>query len=717
MIQEFELWSRPRTDTNSLSDLSGSVLAIEADFYLDRLLHSSSAKEPLLSALGGTPFSFQTHVENELTLIQQHDIKPIFVFSGLEVGKNYAPFTHGDAVANTNADAWDLYNRHEATEAVTNFGNSGYATPRRYYRLLQKVLRDLKIEFQVAPYSALGQLAYLARHAPDHVDAVAASSELLLFDVDRIIISFEFDNAEFTFIRKQQCVEELNLLHSDMFTDACLLSGCSLLPALPTLVPARVPKVRQVVDLLKSHGHTGISVCNAVEKSSSVADMDYINRYKRSRLAVKHDVVMTTAGKAEPLAADDIPNDLHDVIGQRLPDELYYYLSVGAVSDRVLNQLTTAHIYENCPADGGESDVYKTLVSERLMSHHALSLALLAQRLHRAYQHRIIELSAWYAPDRQTKINLNEQADPIDTVADWRVPESAFGPVLDFNGPSAVLASAVSSISDLKFASQTKDTKAKLQSTTELKANNLWRFLHLRGYIDDKHTLASWGKVLATMIDALPAGSEQVESVFLATELLKLDLLSSENMFPRYTGAPMHGSENDKANTLLLARIACLTTLNHKSIGFTGPLSRHLLGYSCLVDVVRTNIRDLLEICLVSMLLAGHATKERADLTQIALDLPFLLPLDCALGVAMKHYLDDVAASAPSGLITAEIRDQAKDRGVADLFPHVKDLRKDLDKGFQLWDAVSEYNKLRQDSADNFVRSTLALRLRATKGS
>ena len=688
MIHEFELWSASRTDTNHFSDLSGAVLAIEADFYLDRLLNNSPAKEPLLSALAGLPFSFRSHVEHELGVLQSWGVKPIFVFSGLEQGKNYAPFEEGENVAERNRIAWDLYIRHEAQEAVDNFGNSGYATPRRFYRFLQTVLRGRNIDFQVAPYSAVGQLAYLSRNTPDHVNAIAGSSEILLFDIDRVITGLDFPQNEFTFIRKQQCVEELGGVPPEMFTDACMLAGCSLLPPIPIAARPRIPKVKHVIDLMKANGQTGYSLCTQFQDHQGIREMDYIDRYKRSRLAVKHEVVLTLAGKVEPLAADDAPSDLHEIIGQRLPDELYYYLSVAAIGPRVLNQLTSAHVYDQCPADGGESEAYKILVSEKLRDSRTTTLALLAWNLHRAYQHRKVQFSTWSSQGRQSEVSLNEVSDPRPIVHQWKVPESSFPPGVDLE--QSVIGSAVRALHEPSFVAKTKGNKARLQQTSELKMNAVWRFLHLRGYIDNEHRLTAWGKVLLAMVEASSSASEQEEGLLLAAELLRLDLLSSENMFPSYNGAPMHGSEKDKANTLLLARIACLGKLRHKSIGFTGPLSRHLLGYSSIVDAVRMSLRDLLETCLITMLLSGDAAKERTDLTDIALDLPFLLPNDCALGIAMKHYLDDVAMSAPSsGGITPEVRQSAKDRGPTELFPHVENFSDDLEKGFQLWDAVS----------------------------
>ena len=125
MLHEFDTWSSNRAETNSLSDLSGAAIGIEASFYLDRLLNQPPFKEPLLSALGGLPFSLKAHIENELSVFREHDIKPVFVFNGMNVAKKHRPFKHADDASRINANAWELYNRHEAEQAVQGFGKSG----------------------------------------------------------------------------------------------------------------------------------------------------------------------------------------------------------------------------------------------------------------------------------------------------------------------------------------------------------------------------------------------------------------------------------------------------------------------------------------------------------------------------------------------------------------------------------------------------------------
>lgn len=81
-----------------------------------------------------------------------------------------------------------------------------------------------------------------------------------------------------------------------------------------------------------------------------------------------------------------------------------------------------------------------------------------------------------------------------------------------------------------------------LKTANEVVANTVWRFLQLRGYVDKQHQLTHWGKTLAATLTAAGATKDQEEAAFLAVEVLRLDLLSADEMFGQYSGSPLRGS-------------------------------------------------------------------------------------------------------------------------------------------------------------------------------
>lgn len=63
------------------------------------------------------------------------------------------------------------------------------------------------------------------------------------------------------------------------------------------------------------------------------------------------------------------------------------------------------------------------------------------------------------------------------------------------------------------------------------------------------------------------------------------------------------------------------------------------------------------------------------------------MDIDCALGIAVKSYLDELAGSEDA--TSAEVHEEVRSRGVGAWFPHAVDFVGDLQRAFKLWDAVS----------------------------
>ncbi|KAI9816836.1 MAG: hypothetical protein M1827_001481 [Pycnora praestabilis] len=693
-IRTLTEWAGTRQQTLPFSVLKDAAIGIEAAHYLDRLLKNPPSKEPLLSALGGFPFALKTVIETELEALRAAGITPTFVFSGLEIAKKDKSATSLSGASRANTQAWELYDQHEAVQAVETFGNSGSVKAESLFRFLQKILREHNIDFMVAPYSAWAELAYLVNNPSQYVDAIVGSSELFLFEVDKVITKLDFETLQFSYLSRSLCLEDLGKISSDMFVDACLLSGSTFLPTFPPLEdPALYRKpfsVRDAVALMMNSGRSVTSVCTHYQDDARVQQLDYLDRYKRSRLAVKHHVVLTADGRVEPLDIEHAPSDVHEFIGQRFPEELFFYLSKGAIAPRILNWLASGEIVETPPLDGGDSREYQNLVRKQLTPIRTQALSLLAQSLTRYYQRKEITQRFWFDKDAEEIISLKDLPSSREIIGSWTVKQDVLETQHGKTGvPPGSIAFAVRSLDDNSLAvktSMSKDKASLLTTKDEVMSNTLWRFLHLRGYINEKHTLTAWGKVLHSTIVSLYPDDKLCQSAFIAVELLRLGLLGADEMFPSYSGAPIRGSENDKRNCLLVSRVACLGKLQHKPIGFTGPLSRHLLAYHSIIAAVRDSSRDFVDISLATLLLNGNADRERKDWTDLGLDLPFLDDNDCGLGIAVKSYLDELAFQDEPTSDAA--KDKIKTKGAQEWFPHSVDFAGDLAKAFRLWDAV-----------------------------
>jgi hypothetical protein len=444
-------------------------------------------------------------------------------------------------------------------------------------------------------------------------------------------------------------VNDLGAITPDLFVDACLLSGTSFLPTFPPLDVVsnrKQPKMKAAMEMILNLGKSGYAACVHYESDPQCQALKYLDRYCRARSAIQFHAVMTKEGKAEPFDLNNAPRDIHEFLSFRLSDELYFYMSKGVISPRILNWITSGEILELPPLDGGESELYRSLVRDKLKKTRSSCLSLLASTIHRFYGHRDIKLKYWFDLDNEETLRLGDLEDHMPMIREWNVREEVYGPeknhhwvsfdrvvddLLTTKGKSGLIGIAVKTLKNKNFCAQTitkKDTNNLLKSKEEILFNSVWRMLHLRGYINKDHTLSPWGRVLCAALDALPALPpekaymivELEESVIVAIEMARLGLLNASDMFPAYSGAPYRGTTVEKRSTLLISRLGCLGKISHQEVGYTGPLSRNYLAYQQMVTAVRGSLRDLLEVSLANLLLFGDAERERTDYAELGLE-------------------------------------------------------------------------------------------------
>lgn len=163
MITQFAEWSAGLAESAPLSTIANSTVGIEAAEYLNRIQEFKLAAgqnagiqpEPLLPALGGLPFSLSRVVSHQLDAWERHGIKPVFVFSGLNLLKD--DFTASEQAVRKLNEAWRHYDGNNAVAAVEAFKSSNAIRATDLFRFLQTILRQRKVQWIVAPYNASAQ--------------------------------------------------------------------------------------------------------------------------------------------------------------------------------------------------------------------------------------------------------------------------------------------------------------------------------------------------------------------------------------------------------------------------------------------------------------------------------------------------------------------------------------------------------------------------------
>lgn len=192
-------------------------------------------------------------------------------------------------------------------------------------------------------------------------------------------------------------------------------------------------------------------------------DIQYTDLYKRAYMNVKHHVVMDLEGRVGPMDADNSPTDMHEVIGQRLPEELYFYISKGILGPDVPNYLTSGEVLISLPLGIEDSKIYRQVTGENLAPLREQSMFLLSNTLHRFYQSKTIKVRTWYDENADSTVTLRTPPPVIHSIRQWKVPSDRYTVgIKKLQGSTGPFKFAVHSLKDSDFVSKTFASKDSL---------------------------------------------------------------------------------------------------------------------------------------------------------------------------------------------------------------------------------------------------------------
>lgn len=559
----------------------------------------------------------------------------------------------------------------------------------------------------------------------DQCGGIMGSQELLLYPIkDSIIRTIDWDANTVTAISKKHIIKALNV-SEPLFMDARLMIGTSFLPPFPALLEPTLIKnqpftISDAVNMLRTSDKSVTIACtSSFNDIVQLQDPDWLDKYRKARMAVNHFVYISESGEVLVNDYEHLTGDNHEYLGLQLPSELFHYLNTGLIGARILSCITNGQFVVLPTVDGVASEEYRKLVSSHVVPIRELTLGLLVPRLHRGIQHKNITMKVWY--DRNYSYDFshrNLQPTPSARVAGWDAKEATVKEHFPKFAAGSI-ASEVLALKNPEFvkATVTKEDIKGIKSADTIVSLAIWQFLQLRGYVDDNHTLTSWGKALAAALSSFeptvtknPDVPHLYEAVLVAFELLRFGLLDSRNKHEELRGLPLSGSEEDQASLLLISRCSTLLKLRHEANGYTGPLSKNLLAYRSLVSEVRATDRDLTEAIIASMFMNAQASRKRDDgwdighryvfsprtpwgplepeysttgmLTRLT-RLPFLNDPDVALGIAVKTYFDDISPTD-----TPEQKTAKKQEFPGKYLPYALRFSEDLDICCAFFDAI-----------------------------
>jgi hypothetical protein len=293
------------------------------------------------------------------------------------------------------------------------------------------------------------KLIYLQRHSKAYIHAIFGPTDALLYPgVDKIITTLDLTSPtpSFSYVSKRNIISDLGV-SEDQFLDIGILVGFDHSPPFPPTIHEQA--LKQTVDMVKYYksGHAAVS---AFAEHPGVKTSQYSDHYARTRSMVKYSLILSSEGTVMPLplaittppsqghpghhphhpTAADIPSDLHEIFTNRLPDEIYFYLSRGLLGPPALVWLSSGQIVENPPLDNGATTEYKRFVKEVITDGQtgprATALALISSVANSFWTGKKVAGCFWFDPNtahnqKYVQHNSQQTAQLAERVVGWNV--------------------------------------------------------------------------------------------------------------------------------------------------------------------------------------------------------------------------------------------------------------------------------------------------------
>lgn len=355
-----------------------------------------------------------------------------------------------------------------------------------------------------------------------------------------------------------------------------------------------------------------------------------------------------------------IPNDVHEIISQRLPPELYFYQSMGLLPLSLLGSIVKGELEIRPPIEGStgskSNESYKNLITLKFYEELLDSqFNLLTQFLARYYQVKKIRVKYWFKNDI---LELNNRfTPPISKKLNKFILAN------DGNGENFVINRFFQSRLDGEYTStKTVETKDDIISTV------LLRVLHLYGIVNEKSELLTIGRILVEFAKSADneVSQEEFEHIILLVLLLNSKVLTLNEPSKEYTDVSNYYKTsmlNQQQNPnqfskqgltadvikkiTLISRIFSFKKLNVSPINYQGPISRSLLNFRSHVEFINHNLINTLQLVLIDFVVrqeqnnikTEYETKD--DWYKLIDQLPFYKGLDNTLmGVISEIYFE-----------------------------------------------------------------------------
>lgn len=220
--------------------------------------------------------------------------------------------------------------------AQRKFSEAVDITPEMASSLIQ-ILKQMNVEYYVAPYEADAQLAYLYLTGRAHV-VITEDSDLLIFGVKRVLFKMDKQgNGIEVDLSKLSEVEELNFKNftGDMLLTTCIVSGCDYIDSIKGIGFKKAHK------LVLEYGSDISKILKFIRREGKLlVPADYERTYEKALLTFKFQLVYCPTEKKLVHLHDPETHELGkrllnyislDFLGQRMPEDVARKIAKGEI--------------------------------------------------------------------------------------------------------------------------------------------------------------------------------------------------------------------------------------------------------------------------------------------------------------------------------------------------------------------------------------------------
>lgn len=688
-------------------------VGVDAVFWLRSI---QALKDPFADALGGIPPGIFGFVDKELEFFQRNAITPLFVFQGVAPGPQHSMFV--TRMEQQMELAWTHLANGLKSEAQKCFAVSTSRINGDFVYFIFHHLRHKGYECLQAPYFAGAQLAHLA--AEGVVQTVFGPPGLLLYGVQRVIIHIDFlQRSTFDWVELESVLAKWQIT-PDQFVDACMLAGTEYCLTYPYLnlnhfqavqsgrfnFDAAVYIIKQAPLInwmetfptpeMKNDHVEGYCICKVLVQNSPVLHMN-------------DNVIRPLGASTSGSPAPSVPHDFHKIMGEKLPNTLYYLMLNGIISYKLPQALAKGEWTDKSQplVDTAE---FRGLLGD-LKDYRETAVGLIARHLHTRFQTKDIMCKAFWDPHtRQAMQGMGPNVQDPNHVPELRILRPSIKRGLRWVIEQAALEEEMrrqdADRVDFKFCltwhahefnNETKFIRDLQEPGEPIFSNDPNCLAALIHFMVLEHLeLISPGDgsmtILGDVLKDTPRNFQ--EPCLVALEMMKFGVLSGEPFdaaqpdrpFPEKVKYPTQPLTPMMRAIHLLSRVMSLVPMKLRNDMWNADVDFDLAAFHSMVRILKRSLRQLVEASLASVLLkdlsrtkllpSGFmcASPKKEDHLQSPALLPtFMLPRAC-MGIVVRFFLE--YRGSPQ-----EFGNELKQK-----FPCCCQPKEDLKHAFQFWD-------------------------------